>query len=96
MFYTWQDVYPYPNQWGLQATEKPFPDPNNEAKLARSRQNAETQGMFESMVPHAIRLLNLTTGLFPAHSRDEHRRAQHSSHFDRGNPNAFYGYLGYY
>ncbi|GME46355.1 putative meiosis protein mei2 protein [Neofusicoccum parvum] len=78
LFYTWQDVYPYPDQWGLQATEKPFPDPNNEAKLARSRQNAETQG------------------LFPAHSRDEHRRAQHSSHFDRGNPNAFYGYLGYY
>ncbi|KAF4303526.1 putative meiosis protein mei2 protein [Botryosphaeria dothidea] len=69
LFWTLHDVCSDPLKWHLQSQEKPFPGPNNEAKLARSRQNAETQG------------------LYPAHSREEHRRGFFHSNFDRGNPN---------
>ncbi|KAL1637278.1 hypothetical protein SLS58_009369 [Diplodia intermedia] len=45
LFYTFQD---FPNSllFPLVGAEKEFPGPNNEAKLARSRQNAETQGLY--------------------------------------------------
>ncbi|KAK8224425.1 hypothetical protein HDK77DRAFT_504253 [Phyllosticta capitalensis] len=46
-----------------------LPGPNNEAKLKRSRQNAETQG------------------LWAAHTREDQRRARHTT-YDWGNPNA--------
>ncbi|OJD38986.1 meiosis protein mei2 [Diplodia corticola] len=45
LFYTFQD-FPDPLLLPLVGAEKEFPGPNNEAKLARSRQNAETQGLY--------------------------------------------------
>ncbi|KAL1381648.1 hypothetical protein HDK64DRAFT_258909 [Phyllosticta capitalensis] len=53
----------------LRRAERPLPGPNNEAKLKRSRQNAETQG------------------LWAAHTREDQRRARHTT-YDWGNPNA--------
>ncbi|KAL0262224.1 hypothetical protein SLS55_003663 [Diplodia seriata] len=45
LFYTFQD-FPNSMLFPLVGAEKEFPGPNNEAKLARSRQNAETQGLY--------------------------------------------------
>ncbi|KAF4543573.1 Meiosis protein Mei1 [Lasiodiplodia theobromae] len=45
LFWTFQD-FPDPLLLPLVGSEKEFPKSNNEAKLARSRQNAETQGLY--------------------------------------------------
>ncbi|KAK8170040.1 RNA recognition motif 2-domain-containing protein [Phyllosticta citrichinensis] len=74
LFHTRETAYRFSEQTGLPffdeiGKELPFPAANNDAKLQRSRQNAETQG------------------LWPAHTREDQRRARHTT-YDRGNPNA--------
>ncbi|KAK8167258.1 RNA recognition motif 2-domain-containing protein [Phyllosticta citribraziliensis] len=74
LFHTRETAFKFSEQTGLPffgeiGKELPFPAANNDAKLQRSRQNAETQG------------------LWPAHAREDQRRARHTT-YDRGNPNA--------
>ncbi|KAK7539032.1 RNA recognition motif 2-domain-containing protein [Phyllosticta citricarpa] len=74
LFHTRETAFRFSEKTGLPffdeiGKELPFPPANNDAKLQRSRQNAETQG------------------LWPAHTREDQRRARHTT-YDRGNPNA--------